>query len=204
MTLPTLNYEKIHWNQGFNFVCGVDEVGRGCFAGPVVTGAVVLSKDYVLHPKIADSKLLKPTIREELDVHIRANALAWAIGQASVEEINQIGIGKATQVAFLRAVQAISNCNPDFILIDAFYIDGLDKAIQMPIKKGDRDCASIAAASIIAKVYRDKLMTDLDSEYPDYGFARHKGYGTKEHQKAIKEKGLSSLHRTSFNLSKFL
>jgi len=152
---------------------------------------------------LADSKLLKPEVREKLAREIQAMALDYAIGLVEVDMINQIGIGKATQLAFVRAIQGLKN-PPDHILIDAFYINDLDKSNQQPVKDGDKLSVSIAAASIVAKVYRDQLMRELDAQFPGYGFAIHKGYGTKLHQSAIKEKGLCLLHRTSFNLTKFL
>lgn len=203
MQTATFDIEKSLWDKGFQAICGVDEVGRGCFAGPVVVGAVVFPSNSILISGIADSKLLTASKREQLAGEIKQLALSWAIAEIEVEIINQIGIGKATQLAFKKAVELLTT-PADFVMIDAFYIDGLDKGKQMPVKGGDRLSASIAAASIIAKVYRDELMTKLDSNYPGYGFAVHKGYGTKYHQEAIREMGLSDLHRTSFNLSKFL
>lgn len=215
MILPTLKYESELWKKGCHLVCGVDEVGRGCFAGPVVVGAVVLSKEVVLPEGVADSKLLKPKTREELAIKIKETAVVWAISEVSVEHINKLGIGKATQMAFLQAVQNLKVA-PDHILIDAFYnlskakisssayIENLDKKVQTPVIKGDQKCASVAAASIIAKVYRDHLMVKLHQKYPQYGFDVHKGYGTKIHQEAIKKHGLCELHRKSFNLDKFL
>lgn len=198
-----LSVELTLWEQGYKLICGVDEVGRGCFAGPVVAGAVLVSDDCELPDKLADSKLLKPKVRKDLVERIKECALGWAIGEVSVEDINRVGIGKATQMAFVKAIQALTQ-KPDQILIDAFYISELSKDNQHPIIGGDRMCSSIAAASIIAKVYRDDLMEKLDDLFPGYGFGIHKGYGTKSHRDAIKQKGLSQLHRTSFNLSKFL
>ncbi len=200
MTTPTLDFEKKLWKLGFTKVCGVDEVGRGSFAGPVVAGAVIF-KDSKIPEGINDSKLLKPLQREKLDKEIKKAALSWAVSEISVRHINKLGIGKATQMAFRKAVKKIS---PDFVLIDAFYINNLSRKKQKAIKKGDQICASISAASIIAKVYRDGLMTALDKKYPAYGFDKHKGYGTKNHRDAIKTHGLCKLHRKSFNLQKFL
>ncbi len=203
MVFSDLSIEFTLWQQGFKLVCGVDEVGRGCFAGPVVAGAVLLSDECSIPDGLADSKLLKPKVRKDLVEKIKESAVAWSIGEVSVEMINQIGIGKATQMAFVQAIKKLTQV-PDQILIDAFYIEGLDKNNQHPIIGGDKLCSSIAAASIIAKVYRDELMEKLDDEFPGYDFGIHKGYGTKSHQEAIKKNGLSALHRTSFNLSKFL
>lgn len=202
MVFPSLDEEDKLWKQGFSLVCGLDEVGKGSFAGPVVVGAVIFPKDVILPKDLADSKLLTPKKREELSKEIKEIALEWKIAEGSVEIINQVGIGKATGLAFKQAVDSLNSW--DYCLIDAFYIDGLDKLKQKPIKNGDKICASISAASIIAKVYRDDLMVKLGGEYPNYNFAKHKGYGTKEHQQAIKKYGLCSLHRTSFDLEKFL
>ncbi len=184
-------------------VCGVDEVGRGCFAGPVVVGAVIFPVGFSKFSGIADSKLLSAAKRKSLVDDIKNLAVCWAIDEVSVEVINKVGIGKATQIAFFQVIKKLAEF-PQHILIDAFYIDGFNKKMQSPVVGGDRLSVSIAAASIIAKVYRDELMEKLGLEYPGYLFEKHKGYGTLEHRKAIKENGLSPLHRTSFNLSKFL
>ncbi len=203
MIFATTQYELQLWEQGFKLICGIDEVGRGCFAGPVVAGAVIFPQGISLPEGIADSKLLKPKTREELAEEIKKVALAWSVGEIDVPSINKFGIGKATQMAFLQAVNNLSKI-PDFLVIDAFFIDNIDRKIQKPIKNGDKLSVSIAAASIVAKVYRDNLMVKEHKKYPVYGFDQHKGYGTKLHQDAIKKHGLSELHRTSFNLKKFL
>lgn len=203
MIYATLSLEQKLWNEGFVLICGVDEVGRGCFAGPVVAGAVVLSSACKLPEGIADSKLLKAEKRVELSQILKECSHGWSVGEVSVEVINEVGIGKATQIAFVKAVKSL-NCIPDQILIDAFFIEDLDKANQKPIPGGDKHCSSIAAASIIAKVYRDNLMEQHHLQFPEYGFDAHKGYGTKFHREMIKKHGLSPLHRTSFNLQKFL
>lgn len=184
-------------------ICGIDEVGRGCFAGPVVAGAVIFPSNSKLIDGIADSKLLKPLKRRELAKEIKERAEAWAIGEISVMDINQFGIGQATQMAFSQAVKNLKKA-ADFFLIDAFYVKTLDKLKQKPVPGGDRISASIAAASIIAKVYRDDLMEKLHSAFPDYGFDKHKGYGTNFHRQMIKKFGLSELHRKSFNLNKYI
>lgn len=203
MILPTLNFEKSLWNSGYSMVCGLDEVGRGAFAGPVVVGAVIFPKNSPLIKGVADSKLLKPKIREQLSLEIKEKALAWSIAEIGLEEINSLGIGKATQLAFRKSVKLLKQ-SPDFLLIDAFFIDGIDKKIQKPIVNGDKICASISAASIIAKVHRDNLMVELAKTFPNYGFEKHKGYGTLLHREMIKKYGLSKVHRKSFNLGKFL
>lgn len=203
MIIPTLNLEEKLWKQGYPLICGVDEVGRGAFAGPLVVGAVVISKDCKFPEGIRDSKLLKPAKRKELSAEIKKCVVDFSIAEVAVEVINKVGIGKATQIAFYNAVKSLKQ-DPHYILIDAFYIENIDKSKQKPVVHGDALCISIAAASIIAKVYRDELMEKLSEQYPEYNFAKHKGYGTKEHQQAIKQHGLSPLHRTSFNLDKFL
>lgn len=202
MVYPTLDFESQLWAMGYTNVAGVDEVGRGCFAGPVVSAAVVFPPNSKIPEGIADSKLLAPAKREYLAEKIKEEAV-WSIGEVEVEVINQIGIGKATQQSFVKAVKSLSS-EPDFILIDAFYIQALSKEKQKAVRDGDKVCLSIAAASIIAKVYRDKLMVELANRYPGYGFASNKGYGTKTHREALKSFGLSGIHRTSFNLAKFL
>ncbi len=203
MIFPTFNIEKSLWQKGYYYIAGLDEVGRGAFAGSVVVGAVIFPKDIILPEGIADSKLLRPKKREKLAEEIKKQASAWSIAEISVSHINKLGIGKATQMAFRKSIKLLSK-TPEFVLIDAFYIKHLSRKRQRPVKDGDKICASISAASIIAKVYRDKLMKKLHQKYPQYGFAKHKGYGTKSHQEAIKKYGLSRLHRKSFNLQKFL
>lgn len=184
-------------------MCGLDEVGRGSFAGPVCVGAVIFPKDSNLLDGVMDSKMLRPRKRERLAEEIKKCAVCWSVGEISVANINKHGIGKATQMAFRRAIKLLSK-SPDFILIDAFYISHFNRKKQKAVKDGDQICASISAASIIAKVYRDKLMRKLARKYPGYGFSKHKGYGTKAHQMTIKKYGLSKIHRKSFDLSKFL
>lgn len=203
MIFPTLNIEKKLWKEGYLLVCGLDEVGRGCFAGPVCVGAVIFPKDCLLIDGVADSKLLKPRKRQRLAEEIKKIAISCAVAEISVSVINKVGIGKATQMAFRKAIKSLEK-RPDFVLIDAFYIKHFNRKHQKPIKDGDALCASISAASIIAKVYRDKLMKKLSRKYPRYGFSKHKGYGTKFHQQMIKKYGLSKIHRKSFNLEKFL
>ena len=203
MITPTLNIEKSLWKSGYSMVCGIDEVGRGCFAGPVCAGAVIFPKNCELIEGVADSKLLKSRQRETLAQEIKKYAMACSVAEISVSVINKVGIGKATQMAFRKALRLCS-VRADFILIDAFYIKHLNRKRQRAVKGGDAICASISAASIIAKVYRDKLMKKIHKKYPQYGFAKHKGYGTKFHQEAIRRYGLSRVHRSSFDLQKFL
>lgn len=203
MITPTIDIEKKLWKSGYHYIAGLDEVGRGSFAGSVVVGAVVFPKDVTLPAGLADSKLLKPRQRELLAVRIKNQAICWSIAEVSVTVINKVGIGKATQIAFRKSIKLLSK-PPDFILIDAFYVKHLNRKRQRAVKDGDKICASISAASIVAKVHRDKLMKKLHNKYPQYGFSKNKGYGTKKHQEAINKYGLTRIHRKSFDLSRFI
>jgi len=223
MKLPSFWYEKKIWKKGYKTVAGTDEVGRGCFAGPVIAAAVVFSS--TLNTKyeipdtvvIDDSKRMRPKEREKSADWIKKNALGWGIGEVPVSDINRLGMAKATKKAFRRAVSAVRkrlNKRIDYLLIDAFfipYIPGLPTRRkktrrQLPIVDGDQKSISIASASIIAKVYRDKLMTSLSKQstrnaaiqYKVYGWGRNKGYGTKEHQRAILRYGITRYHRKVF------
>lgn len=199
MPPPDLSFENSLWQKGFNYVAGIDEVGRGSWAGPVVAAGVILPKNFKIPRVFGDSKQLKPLLRQKLSNFIKEAAIAYYISEVSVTQINKIGIGKASQVAF-RKVAKFLIPKPQFILMDAFYIKHLNRKNQMAIKGGDELSASIASASIIAKVYRDSLMKKLSKIYPQYGFGKHKGYGTKRHQAAIRNYGFSKIHRTSYNL----
>lgn len=203
MILANFSIEQSLWSQGFNLVCGIDEVGRGCFAGPLVAGAVIFSAGDDPIGGIADSKLLSPKARKKLDGEIKKRAVGFGIGEVSPEVIDKRGIVQATQFAFYKAVLSLKQ-RCDFFLVDAFPLKFIDSSKQKPIISGDRISASIAAASIIAKVYRDELMEKLHLDFPDYGFNKHKGYGTSLHRDMIKKFGLTNLHRKSFNLAKFL
>lgn len=203
MNKPSFDEEKILWQQGIRHIVGVDEVGRGCFAGPVVAAAVILPSDFDATDEINDSKLLSPKKREKLAPIIKKYSVCYSIAEISIEIINEVGIGKATQRAFYQAVNTLT-VKPQYVFIDAFYIDNLDRKNQKPIVHGDRKSISIAAASIIAKVYRDELMQKLNAKYPQYDFHQNKGYGTKKHREAIKKFGLCDLHRKSFDLTSYL
>jgi len=202
---PTLDIEKDLWNQGYRFIAGIDEAGRGSWAGPVVAAAVVFSPNIKVPEGLRDSKLLTPKKREELDEQIREVAVGFAIGEVSVEGIEKRGIAVATQMAMRRALRDLDP-EPDFSLIDYFTIQYIKKSSQKAVKKGDLHCVSIAAASIVAKVYRDNLMRqfDEDEEFGVYQFGKHKGYGTKSHQEAIREFGVCRIHRVSFIPGKLL
>lgn len=179
----------------FTAICGIDEVGRGPLAGPVVAGAVILPKDdKILY--LNDSKKLSAKKREELSDIIMERAISVSIAEVSHERIDEINILQATYEAMRKAVHNLS-VSPDILLNDAVTIPGLSMK-QVPIIKGDAKSASIAAASIVAKVYRDRLMVEYDKLYPGYGFGENKGYGSQAHINAIKSLGPSPIHRMSF------
>ncbi len=180
--------------RGFHAVAGVDEVGRGALFGPVVAAAVILSPDRPVRG-LNDSKLLEPERREVLGERIRERAVAWAIAAVDAATIDRINIYQASRKAMLMAVSALSP-EPDFLLVDAVPIDL--NLPQRALIKGDARCHAIAAASIIAKVYRDACMRVWDEVFPQYGLASHKGYSTPEHCLAIERYGISPLHRLSF------
>ncbi|MEX0616604.1 MAG: ribonuclease HII [Candidatus Woykebacteria bacterium] len=192
--------ERNIWSSGFEKIAGVDEVGRGAWAGPLVAAAVVFPKLVDFPEELFDSKMLSPRRRESLSKIIYNHAVSIGLGVVQVSTINKIGIGGATQRAFRLAVRNLSLV-PDKILIDAFYIKRMSRENQIPIKGGDHISATIAAASIVAKVYRDSVMRKLGQKYPLYNFGRHKGYGTRLHQEAIRANNFCPIHRKSFNLS---
>ena len=179
----------------YTYICGIDEVGRGPLAGPVVAGAVILPKDCdILY--INDSKKLTAAKREELYDEIMEKAVAAGIGMVSPQRIDEINILQATYEAMRQAIAGLS-VQPDLLLNDAVTIPGVE-INQVPIIKGDAKSVSIAAASILAKVTRDHMMVEYDTLFPEYGFAKHKGYGTAAHIAALKEYGPTPIHRRSF------
>jgi ribonuclease HII len=180
---------------GFNAVAGCDEVGRGCLAGPVIAAAVVLHPDrYVA--RIGDSKTVTALERARLYDKITRHAVTWCVAAADCDEIDRINIHQASLRAMQRAVMGLSPL-PDFVLVDAFRIPDLRMA-QRAIEHGDARCTAIAAASIVAKVTRDRMMLELHARDPRYGFDRHKGYATPEHLDAVSRFGYSDVHRRSF------
>lgn len=186
-------YEKKY--AAYSAICGIDEVGRGPLAGPVVAGAVILPKDSrILY--INDSKKLSEKRREQLSAQIREEAVAVGIGIVSSERIDEINILQATYEAMRRAIAALA-VSPDLLLNDAVTIPGVTIP-QVPIVKGDAKSISIGAASIVAKVYRDHMMMEYDSLFPEYGFAANKGYGSQEHIHALEAYGPCPIHRRSF------
>ena len=191
--------ENSLYAQGYTAICGVDEAGRGPLAGPVCAGAVILPRGLEI-PGLNDSKKLTDKKRRELYPIIKEQAIAWGIGFASHEEIDELNILQATYLAMSRAIQALEG-KADFALIDG----NRAKDFGIPLKtvvKGDSLSASIAAASVLAKVARDDIMLELAKEYPEYGFEVHKGYGTKQHYEALRQHGHCPIHRMSF-LKKF-
>ena len=191
--MRTLENAARRW--GFYRVAGCDEVGRGCLAGPVVAGAVILDPDCHI-PGLADSKTITAAERERLHDIITRKALAWSVAWADPEEIDTINIHQASLQAMRRAVLAIAPL-PDIVLVDAFRIPDLEIA-QRGVLHGDRRCAAIAAASIVAKVTRDRQMLTQHELDPRYGYDRHKGYATADHRAAVERYGYSPLHRRSF------
>lgn len=176
-------------------ICGIDEAGRGPLAGPVVAGAVVLPKDCEIL-FLNDSKKLSEKRREELFLEIQEKAVTWSVGVVGSDVIDEINILQATYEAMRRAIGGLSEV-PDILLNDAVTIPGVE-IMQVPIIKGDAKSVSIAAASILAKVTRDHMMAEYDTLFPEYGFAKHKGYGTAAHIGAIKEFGPCPIHRRTF------
>jgi ribonuclease HII len=179
---------------GFKTVAGVDEAGRGPLAGPVVAAAVIFL-DGKCPPGVTDSKLLKPEERETAFAAL-IECVEWAVGAATVEEIDRMNILRASQEAMRRAIAALP-LRPDFLLIDGLSVPFMP-APQRHIVKGELQSASIAAASIIAKVTRDRMMVDFHQRYPQYGFDRHKGYYTRDHRRALSDHGPCCIHRRSF------
>jgi ribonuclease HII len=195
---PTFDEEHVLWADGHRLVAGLDEVGRGPIAGPVVAGAAVLPRrlegDWVA--LVRDSKQLTAAQREAVLPRLQEVAVGLAVGVGNVEEIDALGIVAATRLAMRRALKALA-CRPDFLLLDAFPLPGL-ATFQKAIVHGDALCLSIAAASIAAKVARDRMMAELDGRFPGYGFASHKGYASAEHLARLRELGPCDVHRFGF------
>lgn len=212
MSLPDFSYEQKLWRKGYQYVGGADEVGRGAFAGPVFAACVGFSNNFAknslhrLDTKIIinDSKKLTQKQKERAYYWIKENAEFSAVGRASVTKINKLGIVKATNIAFRQALNSVLKLHQNmFLLLDAFYIPyvkGVAKVNQLPIKKGDASSFSIAAASIVAKVERDRFMTTLGNKakYKKYNWQSNKGYGTTSHRLAISTHGATPHHRNLF------
>lgn len=197
---PTYKEEKLLLSEGYHLIAGLDEVGRGCLAGPVVASAIILPYPCRKHwvKEVRDSKFLSTEKREYLFEHLVETAIACGTGVIGPEVIDQQGITMAVRLAMKQAVEALKPA-PDSLLIDHFKLPDVNLP-QKGVVNGDTLCFSIACASIVAKVTRDRLMVELDGKYPGYGLANHKGYGTKEHWAGINKHGLCSIHRRSFCL----
>lgn len=196
---PNLDFEQALWKSGLSHLAGIDEAGRGALAGPVYAGAVILPNQADLLNKlegVRDSKEMWPTEREQWAAQIKRRALAWAVGSASAEEIDEVGIMPATRLAALRAVAKLVP-QPEHLLVDALKFEE-SPLPQTMLWKGDARSLSIAAASVLAKVARDAKLVRLHDLFPDYGFARHKGYATAAHREAIRVLGPCEQHRHSF------
>jgi ribonuclease HII len=206
--VPTWDNELNLYSRGYNLVAGVDEAGRGAWAGPLVAGAVIFPPAEVLAANfgeeslsarlstLRDSKMLSECVREELLGAITATALALGVGIVSPVLVDVIGLGAANRLAMARAIRDLG-IRPDYLLIDAFRLPSV-RIPQLPIIKGDASCMSIAAASIVAKVTRDRIMYHQDTLCPGYSFGQHKGYGTPHHVEALSRLGASSQHRHSY------
>lgn len=199
---PDLTYEKQLWSC-YQYIAGLDEAGRGALAGPVAVGAVILPRDKTSLLRtldgVRDSKQMTPLERDSLAPRIKQVALTWSVAFASAEEIDAQGIVPATRLAAMRALQGLS-ISPEYLLTDFRLELPQVELSQTSLVKGDARCLSIAAASVLAKIARDEYMSQLDSEYPDYGLGQHKGYGTQAHRLAMKRWGYSSVHRKSFSI----
>ncbi len=194
--MPDFSFEKEFRAKGYNLICGVDEAGRGPLAGPVCAAAVILADDCEIEG-LNDSKKLTEKKREQLFDIIIDKAVAYSIAFASVEEIEEFNILNATYIAMNRAIDTLKQ-RADFAIIDG---NRIPKDISVPaaaLVKGDMKSMSVAAASVLAKVSRDRLMLEYDQKYPCYNFKKHKGYGTREHYDAIRESGICEIHRKSF------
>lgn len=190
------HFEEEAHTSGYKFIAGLDEVGRGCLAGPVVAAAVILNPKNSLPENLNDSKKLSAKRRTQIAEEIKQTAIAYSIGLVEAEEIDRINILQATKRAMILALEKIQP-QADFLLIDALQLEK-SPLPQRAIIRGDSTVASIAAASIIAKTFRDALMHDYDKTYPQYGFDKHVGYGTKKHFEALRKHGACEIHRKSF------
>jgi len=198
---PDLNLERLLWKASLRWIGGVDEAGRGALAGPVAAALVVLTPHLHLSRTLAgvrDSKQMTPPQREIWAARIKEVALAWGVGFASAEEIDVLGIVPATRLAATRALESLS-ITPEYLITDYLLLSEIPLP-QIALVKGDRRSLTIAAASVLAKTARDALMQGMDAQYPGYGFARHKGYGTPQHREALRRMGICAIHRRSFSL----
>ncbi len=195
--IPSLDYESELWQNGEKIVAGIDEVGRGAWAGPVVAAAVVFKPDHKQIDLVKDSKMLTPSQRARLNEQIQSSCKSYGIGVVDNVMIDQVNIGTATKLAMQKAIESLENY-PDYILVDAMELDGYCNCRYQAVIKGDQIIYSISCASIVAKVARDNMMSKLDKKYEQYFFDVHKGYGTQKHQQALQEHGPCDLHRYSY------
>ena len=199
--MPDFSIEEALENQGYSLICGVDEAGSGPLCGPVVAAACILPHDVVL-PGLNDSKKLTPKKRDALFELIKERAIAYGIAEGTVEEINTLNILEADLLAMRRAIAGLKTPDGTPVTADFALIDGnIDRDFPLPARaviKGDALSMSIAAASVLAKVTRDRMCAELDAAYPQYGIAKHKGYGTKEHMDALRRYGPAPIYRTKF------
>jgi ribonuclease HII len=196
---PELAVERDLWARGYWSVGGVDEAGRGCWAGPVAAAVVVLPPDPCLESSlrgVTDSKQMAAAAREQWAPRIKASCAGWGVGFAGNDEVDALGIVPATRLAAMRALAQLA-APPGWLILDYLRLPQVDLP-QTALVKGDARCLSIACASVLAKTARDALMRDLDGQYPGYGFARHKGYGTAAHRQALERLGACPIHRASF------
>lgn len=200
---PTLDVERDLFAAGAHLVAGVDEVGRGALAGPVTIGVVCIGTSTTSIPDgLRDSKLMTPRRREAMEETVKTWSHSWALGEASAAEIDRLGIMGALSLAASRALAALP-VTPDWVILDGtvpFVLEEQAGPRVMTRAKADRDCASVAAASVVAKVARDRLMSELHELHPAYGWEGNKGYGAAAHTAAIREHGLTDLHRRSWNI----
>jgi len=199
VTMPTLDYEVALWHRGYHQIAGIDEAGRGALAGPVVAAAVIVPANTPLAgiwAQVCDSKLLTPERRSALEGQIQAAALAWGVGCVAASIIDQIGIAPATRLAMCQAVAALAY-PPDYLLLDWVKLPEIPLP-QESFVKADRNLVSVAAASILAKVHRDRLLVALHQQHPNYSFQQHKGYGTAAHLAALVQYGACQEHRHTF------
>jgi ribonuclease HII len=199
---PGLHFEQAFWEKGIFLIAGIDEAGRGAWAGPLTAAAVILPGKANIQLSlngVRDSKQMTPKQREYWAIAIKALALCWSIGNASAAEIDEIGILPANRLAMVRAIQGL-NLIPDFYLFDFIHWKDCPYPCEKLVK-GETQSLSIAAASVLAKTARDAFMRQLDDQFPGYGFRQHKGYGTRLHQEAIQRLGLASIHRRSFKIA---
>ena len=203
ITPPDLSLEKKFWHSGLFLIAGMDEAGRGSLAGPVTVGAVILPNDPRLSSTlrgVRDSKQMTPLGRSRWAAVIRETARAWSLGWAASDEIDSLGIAAATRLAAERALEALALV-PNHLLTD-FRLNPDTEIPLTSLVKGDQKSLTIASASVLAKTARDALMCELDAQFPDYGFTRHKGYGTLSHRMAIEKFGHSPIHRKTFQFHK--